>query len=196
MFSLFAEHLRQRLQNLPLPFGDLIGVDVESLANCASVLSSRNAARTTRALNSAENCRLFCVIVSWSFQSLSTYYTRKQLHLKPLSSFWDTLTQLGPGLLESAYENCLSFELTCANLKHSTQKELPIDYKNVKLDCGYRVDILIENDLIVELKSVDRLLPIHEAQLLTYMKLANIKVGLLINFNVPRLKEGIKRFVL
>jgi len=104
--------------------------------------------------------------------------------------------QLGPGLLESAYERCLSFELLRANIQHTVQKELPIDYKTIKLDNGYRIDLLIENDLIVELKSVDRMLPIHEAQLLTYMKLAGIKTGLLINFNVCRLKEGIKRFVL
>ena len=103
---------------------------------------------------------------------------------------------LGPGLLESAYERCLSFELTCANISHSVQKELPVEYKKVKLDCGYRIDMLIENGIIVELKSVDKILPIHEAQLLTYMKLSGIKIGLLMNFNVCRLKDGLKRFVL
>ena len=104
--------------------------------------------------------------------------------------------QLGPGLLESAYERCLSYELTAVGIRHSVQPELPIDYKSIKLENGYRVDVLIENNLIVELKSVDRILPIHEAQLLTYMKLAGIKTGLLINFNVCRLKDGLKRFVL
>jgi len=103
---------------------------------------------------------------------------------------------LGPGLLESAYERCLSFELLVNNIHHHIQKELPIKYKNTDLDCGYRIDLLIEDKLIVELKSVEKILPIHEAQLLTYMKLANISTGLLINFNVPLLKEGIKRFVL
>ena len=103
---------------------------------------------------------------------------------------------LGPGLLESAYEKCLSFELSSANIKHSLQKDIPIQYKNTNLDAGYRIDLLVENDLIVELKAVDKFLPIHQAQLLTYMKLSNINTGLLINFNVPRLKEGIKRFVL
>ena len=103
---------------------------------------------------------------------------------------------LGPGLLESAYERCLSFELLVNNIHHHIQKELPIKYKNTDLDCGYRIDLLIEDKLIIELKSVDKILPIHEAQLLTYMKLANISTGLLINFNVPLLKEGIKRFVL
>jgi GxxExxY protein len=103
---------------------------------------------------------------------------------------------LGPGLLESAYERCLSFELLAGNIHHSIQKSLPIKYKNIDLDCEYRIDLLIENKLIVELKSVETILPIHEAQLLTYMKLAGIKTGLLINFNVPLLKEGIKRFVL
>ena len=103
---------------------------------------------------------------------------------------------LGPGLLETAYERCLSFELTRANIKHSVQTELPIEYKGVKLDCSYRIDLFVENEIIVELKSVDKILPIHEAQILTYMKLSGIKIGLLMNFNVSRLKDGIKRFVL
>jgi GxxExxY protein len=104
--------------------------------------------------------------------------------------------QLGPGLLESAYERCLSHELLCAGIHHESQKELPIDYKGTKLDCGYRVDLLVDDTLIVELKAVGKLSPVHEAQLLTYMKLANVKTGLLMNFNVARLKDGIKRFVL
>ncbi len=104
--------------------------------------------------------------------------------------------QLGPGLLESAYERCLSYELLGAGIQHIAQKELPIDYKGTKLDCGYRVDLLVDDALIVELKVVEKLLPIHEAQILTYMRLAGVKTGLLMNFNVARLKDGIKRFVL
>jgi GxxExxY protein len=104
--------------------------------------------------------------------------------------------RLGPGLLESTYEKCLSYELKNAGIKHCLQKEIPVEYNGVILDCGYRIDLLVENNIIVELKSVDTVLPIHEAQLLTYMKLAGIKIGLLINFNVKRLKNGIKRFVL
>jgi len=104
--------------------------------------------------------------------------------------------QLGPGLLESSYERCLSYELSCVGIQHETQKELPIDYKGMKLDCCYRVDLLVDNKLIVELKAVEKLLPIHEAQVLTYMKLAFVKTGLLLNFNVVRFKDGIKRFVL
>lgn len=104
--------------------------------------------------------------------------------------------ELGPGLLESAYEKCLSYELVIANISHSMQKELPIEYKKIKLDCGYRIDIVIEDKIIVELKSIEKVLPIHEAQLLTYMKLSGIKIGLLINFNACKLKDGIKRFVL
>ena len=104
---------------------------------------------------------------------------------------------LGPGLLESAYERCLSYELTRAGIRHEVQKELPIEYKGIKLDCGYRVDVIIENKLIVELKSVSMIKDIHKAQLLTYMKLAGIKIGLLLNFNTKLLKEkGINRFVL
>jgi GxxExxY protein len=86
--------------------------------------------------------------------------------------------------------------LTVAGLRHETQKEPPIDYKGLKLDSGYRIDLIVENSVIVELKSAEKVLPIHEAQILTYMKLAGIKVGLLINFNVTKLKDGIKRFVL
>ena len=104
--------------------------------------------------------------------------------------------QLGPGLLESAYEQCLAHELTSAKISFKLQWPLPVAYKGLLLDCGYRADLLFERELIVELKAVEQLLPIHEAQLLTYMKLANIPVGLLINFNVRLLKNGIKRFVL
>jgi GxxExxY protein len=100
---------------------------------------------------------------------------------------------LGPGLLESAYEECLCVEFGLRKFPYERQKELPIEYKGVKLDCGYRLDILIPNKLIIELKACEALQPIHEAQLLTYLKLTGIKVGLLINFNVPVLKEGIKR---
>jgi len=104
--------------------------------------------------------------------------------------------RLGPGLLESAYERCLSYELTAAGLRHETQKELPINYKGLKLDNGYRIDMLVENSVIVELKNVEKVLPVHEAQILTYMRLAGIKTGLLINFNVKKVKDGIRRFVL
>ena len=102
---------------------------------------------------------------------------------------------LGPGLLESTYEQCLCIELGLRNLPYERQKEIPITYKGVNLDCAYRLDIVISNQLIVELKACEEIQPIHEAQLLTYLKLSGIKVGLLINFNVPVLKEGIKRLV-
>ena len=104
--------------------------------------------------------------------------------------------ELGSGLLESTYQQCLAYELSKHNMSFEIEKEIPVKYKEVKLDCGYRIDLLIEDSLILELKSVEKLLPIHGAQLLTYMKLANIKIGLLINFNVKILKDGIKRFVL
>jgi len=103
---------------------------------------------------------------------------------------------LGPGLLESAYEECLCFELDQKHIGYHRQKPLPVEYKTVKLDCGYRLDLLIPDQLIIELKACDAVLPIHEAQLLTYLKLTGIKTGLLINFNVSLLKEGIKRLVL
>ena len=103
---------------------------------------------------------------------------------------------LGPGLLESAYEECLSYELMQNGFRIERQKAVPVIFKEVKLDCGYRIDILVENKVLLELKSVEALAPIHEAQILTYMKFAEIKIGLLINFNVTKLKNGIKRFVL
>ena len=102
---------------------------------------------------------------------------------------------LGPGLLESAYEECLCHELSIAGIGFERQKPLPVHYKNVKLDCGYRLDLVVERKVIVELKAIENLMPIHEAQLLTYLKLSGLTLGLLINFNVPMLKNGIKRIV-
>ncbi|MGC8751814.1 GxxExxY protein [Hydrotalea sp.] len=104
--------------------------------------------------------------------------------------------QLGPGLLESAYEECLNYELINTGLGVKRQVALPLVYKDIKLDAGYRIDLLVENKVIVEIKSVDTIAEIHKAQLMTYMKLAGIKIGLLINFNVPRLKEGIIRWII
>jgi len=103
---------------------------------------------------------------------------------------------LGPGLLESTYEACLFHELTQCGLAVERQKELPVRYRGVQLDCGYRIDLLVEDSVIVELKAVEKLEPIYEAQLLSYLKLSGIKIGLLINFNVEVLKQGIKRRVL
>ena len=108
----------------------------------------------------------------------------------------DVHRELGPGLLESTYEQCLAYELSRAKISFKLQVELPVQYKEIRLDCGYRIDLLVDNRVIVELTSVDHLLKIHEAQVLTYMKLAGIGVGLLINFNVDALKRGIRRFVL
>ena len=104
--------------------------------------------------------------------------------------------KLGPGLLESTYQKCLAHELNLAGLQFKYEYPLPVTYKETQLDCGYRIDLLVEDLVIVELKSMEELLPIHQAQILTYMKLAGKETGLLINFNVSRLKNGIKRFKL
>lgn len=104
-------------------------------------------------------------------------------------------TALGPGLLESTYEECLYYELIQHGLKVEKQKALPIVYKDIKLEAGYRIDLIIENKVIIELKSVESLNDVHIAQVLTYLKLSNCKLGLLINFNVKLLKSGIKRLV-
>jgi GxxExxY protein len=103
---------------------------------------------------------------------------------------------LGPGLLESAYEECLCHELKLRGLDFKQQIDLPLIYKGLSLDCGYRIDLVVQDEVILELKSVEKLLPVHQAQLLTYMRLARKKVGLLINFNVPLLTQGIIRRVL
>lgn len=100
---------------------------------------------------------------------------------------------LGPGLLESAYEACLYYELYCLNLKVEKQKPLPMVYREVKLDVGYRIDLLVENKLVIEIKSVEALNDLHLAQTLTYLRLSNCKLGLLINFNTVLFKNGVKR---
>ena len=100
---------------------------------------------------------------------------------------------LGPGLLESAYEECLCHELTLRGLAFTRQVELPVTYKGVKLDCGYRIDLIVQGLVLVELKSVDKIHSIHEAQLLSYLRLSGLTTGLLLNFNVPVLKDGIIR---
>ena len=102
--------------------------------------------------------------------------------------------RLGPGLLESAYEECLSYELQSIGLKIDRQVAVPVVYKDIKLECGYRIDILVENTVIIELKSIEAFAPVHEAQILTYLKFAQKTIGLLINFNVTLLKDGLKRY--
>ena len=101
--------------------------------------------------------------------------------------------QLGPGLLESVYEECLCHELKLAGIAFARQVTVPVVYKSIRLDCAYRLDLVIENHLIVEVKSVERLMPIHEAQLITYLRLIGARVGLLLNFNTDVLKNGIRR---
>lgn len=102
---------------------------------------------------------------------------------------------LGPGLLESAYEGCLCRELQLRDIPYARQLTVPVHYKGIMLESGYRLDLLVENQVVVEIKAVDALLPVHEAQILTYMRLGEWRVGLLLNFNVPILKHGIQRFI-
>jgi GxxExxY protein len=119
-----------------------------------------------------------------------------ELSNKVLGCAIEVHRELGPGLLESTYEQCLAYELNRAKIPFQLQVALPVDYKQIRLDCGYRIDLFVDNSLIVEVKSIDQLLKIHEAQILTYMKLTKVRVGLLINFNVELLKKGVRRFVL
>jgi len=113
-----------------------------------------------------------------------------------LDSAYKVHSALGPGLLESAYQACLVYELRKKGLKVESEKPVPIIYEEVKLDCGYRMDLLVEDQVVVELKTVDAFHDVHMAQVLTHLRFGNKKVGLLINFNVKSLKDGIKRFVL
>jgi GxxExxY protein len=103
--------------------------------------------------------------------------------------------QLGPGLMESAYQRCLAYELTAKRISFVQDQLLPLNYKNVQLYCGYRLDLLVEQRLVVELKAVEQLLPVHKAQVLTYLKLLKVRQGLLINFNVPRLVDGLRSLI-
>jgi GxxExxY protein len=130
----------------------------------------------------------------------TVYKTNPASHLNHLShkvigACINVHRELGPGLLESAYEECVCHELYLAGLTFERQKPLSLVYKGIKLDCGYRLDVVIENRIILELKAVETLMPIHEAQVLTYLKLSKLTLGLLINFNVPVLKQGLKRLV-
>ena len=118
-----------------------------------------------------------------------------QITQKIIGAAIEVHRHLGPGLLESTYEECLAKELELTNLSFQRQRALPVVYKDLQLDCAYRVDFFIANQIVVELKSVDEIHPIHIAQLLTYLRLMDKQVGLLINFNVPILREGIRRVV-
>ena len=120
----------------------------------------------------------------------------EQLTAKIIGSAIEVHRQLGPGLLESSYQACLSKELEIQGVNFKKEVALPVNYKGLAIDAGYRMDFVIENKVIIEVKSVEKTLPVHEAQLLTYLKLSGLRVGLLINFNVPLLKKGLIRKVL
>ncbi len=118
------------------------------------------------------------------------------LSYKIIGCAYKVHSELGPGLLESTYEVCLEYELNKIGLKVERQKELPLVYDKVKLDAGYRIDLLVENQIILELKSVEAIDPIHKAQVMTYLKLSGLKLALLLNFNVMDMKKGINRIVM
>ncbi|MCX6256830.1 MAG: GxxExxY protein [Bacteroidia bacterium] len=122
--------------------------------------------------------------------------TTEEIFKKILDCSFTVHTALGPGLLESAYEECLFYELKSSNFKVEKQKPLPLVYKEVKLDAGYRVDLIVENQIIIEIKSVESFTDVHFAQVLTYLKLSGCKLALLVNFNVADLKDGLKRMIL
>ena len=127
---------------------------------------------------------------------MSQDYKYSELTSKIIGCAIEVHKVLGPGLLESAYEECLSYELQKAGLNIERQKALPVVYKDIKLDCGYRIDILVENAVVLELKSIDAVSPVHEAQILTYLKFSEKEIGLLINFNVTLLKNGLKKYIM
>jgi GxxExxY protein len=119
-----------------------------------------------------------------------------ELSYKVIGCAYKVHTALGPGLLESTYQTCLEFELLNEGLKVEREKALPVVYKGVKLEAGYRIDLLVDSKLIIEIKSVDAIIPIHEAQVMTYLKLSGKKLALLLNFNVIDMKKGINRVIL
>ena len=123
-------------------------------------------------------------------------YPERELTQQIIGAFIEVHRHLGPGLLESAYEECACHELALRGLALERQKPLAIDYKGRQVDCAYRMDAVVEGRVLLELKSVDEIAPIHQAQILTYMRLAGLRVGLLVNFNVKILKNGIERFAL
>jgi GxxExxY protein len=120
----------------------------------------------------------------------------KDLSEKIIGAAIEVHKSLGPGLLESVYQTCLAYEFMLQNIQFEKEKVLPVIYKGVALDCGYRLDFLVENKIVVELKTVNEIVPVHEAQILTYLRLTGCKVGLILNFYVPVLKKGIRRIVL
>ncbi len=139
------------------------------------------------------------VVIQENFQNLSTEVTESiqgmRLTGQIIGAAIEVHCALGPGLLESVYETCLMYELQLRGFKVEKQQPLPVFYKDVMLDCGYRLDLVVEDQVIVEVKSVNNIAPIHEAQLLSYLRLSDYKIGLLINFNTKMLKEGIRRMM-
>ena len=127
---------------------------------------------------------------------MATPYERDALTDQIIGFAIEVHRHLGPGLLESTYEECLCYELDENGIRFKRQVPLPVVYKSVRLDCGYRIDIVVESRLILELKAAERLLPIHEAQVLAYMRLSGVRTGLLLTFNTPVLKDGIRRLML
>lgn len=123
-------------------------------------------------------------------------YYNEELSGRIIASAIEVHRNLGPGLLESAYEECFCHELYLQEIPFERQKPLPLEYKGINLNCGYRMDIVVDNKIVVELKCVDEIASVHEAQLLTYLKLSGIKIGLIINFYTPVIKDGIRRLVL
>lgn len=121
---------------------------------------------------------------------------RHQLSNKIIGLAIEVHQNLGSGLLESVYQQCLAYELSTHNIEFVLEHPIPVKYKEINIDCAFRADMIVENSIIVELKSVDKILPIHEAQLLTYLKITGIRLGLIINFNTKLLRDGIKRIIL
>lgn len=143
-----------------------------------------------------ENGLLRSTISLFNYSLKSIYMKTEEIYKMLLDCSFKVHSALGPGLLESAYSECLFYELVNAGLKVEKQKPLPLVYKEVKLDVGYRIDLMVENCIVLEIKSIEALCDIHMAQIITYMKLSECKLGILANFNVLHLKEGIKRVIL
>ncbi len=129
-------------------------------------------------------------------QIITDFRRLNEISYKVIGGAYKVHSELGPGLLESTYEACLAYELIQAGLKIEQQKAMPVIYQGAKLDAGYRIDLLVENSIVLEIKSAESIAPIHKAQLMTYLKLSGVKLGLLLNFNVKDMKAGITRIVM
>jgi GxxExxY protein len=161
----------------------------------ASIENVNEVANRREIVNNFLSFKISAFFASRAQRAVEKYMELNILSSRIIGAAIEVHKTLGPGLLESTYEECLSYELGLQGIKYDRQVNFPVKYKGKELDCGYRIDILVEHLIILELKAVEAIVPIHKAQLLTYLKISDLKLGFLLNFNVPVMKKGIHRMV-